>query len=110
MADGPDAVARKAQALLPQIVPALSGARDVARAAVAEPAPREIVYRGSPDEIQEHFHEHLSSDGLPVIPPTLAHAERFLAHTPRAPDEVIGRLLPENRAAAIWSIADNGVT
>ena len=109
MTDGPEAVARKVEALLPQIIAGLAGARDVARAAVAEPAPREIVYRGSLDEIQEHFHEHLWSDGLPVIPPTLAHVERFLAHTRRAPDDVIGRLLPENRAATIWSIAVNGV-
>ena len=109
MTDGPEAVARKVEALLPQIIAGLAGARDVARAAVAEPPPREIVYRGSLEEIQEHFHEHLWSDGLPVIPPTLAHVERFLAHTRRAPDDVIGRLLPENRAATIWSIAVNGV-
>src|SRR5205823_1177262 len=31
------------------------------------------------------------------------------AQTRRAPDEVIGRLLPEDRAATIWSIAVNGV-
>ena len=109
MTDGPEAVARKVEALLPQIIAGLAGARDVARAAVAEPPPREIVYRGSLDEIQEHFHEHLWSDGLPVIPPTLARVERFLAQTPRAPDEVLGRLLPENRAATVWSIAVNGV-
>src|SRR5213078_1510733 len=109
MTDGPEAVARKVEALLPQIIAGLAGARDVARAAVAEPQPREIVYRGSLEEIQEHFHKHLWSDGLPVIPPTLAHVERFLAHTRRAPDDVIGRLLPENRAATIWSIAVNGV-
>ena len=79
MTDGPEAVARKVEALLPQIIAGLAGARDVARAAVVEPPPREIVYRGSLEEIQEHFHEHLWSDGLPVIPPTLARVEEAIA-------------------------------
>src|SRR5919201_3987899 len=44
-----------------------------------------------------------------MIPPTLERIGRFLAHTRRGPDEVVGRLLPENRAATVWSIAVNGV-
>src|SRR5207253_2290678 len=109
MTDGSDAVAKKVEALLPQLVAGLAGARDAARPAEAEPGPRDVVHRGTLDEIQEHFHQHLWSDGLPVIPPTLARVERFLAQTRRAPEEVIGRLLPENRAATVWSIAVNAV-
>jgi hypothetical protein len=109
MTDGPDAVATKVEALLPQLVAGLAGARDSARTAVAEPAPRDVVHRGTLDEIQEHFHAHLWSDGLPIIPPTLARVEAFLRHTKRAPGDVIGHLLPENRAATVWSIAVNGV-
>src|SRR5437899_10337756 len=109
MTDGSDAVAKKVEALLPQLVAGLAGARDVARPAAAEPAPRDVVHRGTLDEIQEHFHRNLWSDGLPVIPPTLARVERFLAHTKRAPAEVIGRLLPENRPATVWRIEGNGV-
>jgi len=109
MTDGSDAVAKKVEALLPQLVAGLAGARDAARTTVAEPGPREVVHRGTLDEIQEHFHRNLWSDGLPVIPPTLARIERFLAHTQRAPSDVIGHLLPENRAATVWSIAVNGV-
>src|SRR2546427_1647629 len=100
---------KKVGALLPQLAGGLAGARVVARPAAAEPAPRDVVHRGTLDEIQEHFHRNLWSDGLPVIPPTLARVERFLAHTRRQPDEVIGRLLPENRAATVWSIAVNAV-
>jgi hypothetical protein len=109
MTDGSDAVTRKIEALLPQIVAGLAGARDVARAAVAEPGPRDVVARGTLDEIQELYHRNLWSDGLPVIPPTVERVERFLSQTRRRPDEVIGRLLPENRAATVWSIAVNGV-
>jgi hypothetical protein len=109
MTDGSDAVARKIDALLPQIVAGLAGARDVARPAVDEPGPRDIVARGTLDEIQELYHANLWSDGLPVIPPTPERVERFLSHVRRRADEVIGRLLPENRAATVWSIAVNGV-
>jgi len=109
MTDGSDAVARKIEALVPQLVAGLAGARDVALRAAAEPAPRDVVHRGTLDDIQEHFHRNLWSDGLPIIPPTLTRVERFLKHTRRAPEEVIGRLLPENRAATVWSIAVNGV-
>src|SRR5258708_8205686 len=109
MTDGSDAVAKKVEALLPQLAAGLAGARDAARTTVAEPGRGEVGHRGPLDEIQEHFHRNLWSDGLPVIPPTLARIERFLAHTRRAPSDVIGHLLPENRAATVWSIAVNGV-
>ena len=66
MTDGSDAVARKIDALLPQIVAGLAGARDVARTAVAEPGPRDIVARGTLDEVQELYHRNLWSDGLPA--------------------------------------------
>src|SRR5512138_3748010 len=103
MTDGSDAVAKKVEMLLPQIIAGLSGARDTARTATAEPSPRDVVFRGTLDEIQERFHAHLWTDGLPIIPPTRERVERFLARTPRDPDEVIGRLLPENRTATVWS-------
>jgi hypothetical protein len=109
MTDGADAVEQKVRALLPEVIAGLAAARATARAAAAEPGPRDVVCRGTLDEIQEHFHRHLWSDGLPVIPPTLARVERFVAHTRRRPEEVIGRLLPENRSATVWSIAVNGV-
>ena len=36
-----------------------------------EPAPRDIVFTGSLDEVQEHFYKNTWTDGLPIIPPTL---------------------------------------
>jgi hypothetical protein len=109
MTDGSDAVAKKVEMLLPEIIAGLSGARDIARTATAEPSPHDVVFRGTLDEIQERFHANLWTDGLPIIPPTRERVERFLARTRRDPDEVIGRLLPENRIATVWSIAVNGV-
>jgi hypothetical protein len=74
-----------------------------------EPGPRDVVCRGSFEAVNEYFLKHELSDGLPVVPPTVAKVEAFLKHTNRKPDEVLGVLLPDNRAATVWSVAVNGV-
>ena len=74
-----------------------------------EPEPRETVFRGSLDEVNEHFHSKLWTDGMPIVPPTVARIAQFLAFTDRDGDEAVGVLQPEQRAATIWSIAANGV-
>ena len=74
-----------------------------------DPMPRDIIFEGSLDEIQEHFYKNSWTDGLPIIPPTLEKVEKFLKFTSRDPDEIIGKLLPENREATIWNVAVNGV-
>ena len=74
-----------------------------------EPDTRDIVFEGSFDEIQEHFLENEWSEGLPVVPPTIERVEAFLKFTDRAPKDVLGQLLPDNREATVWSVAVNGV-
>lgn len=74
-----------------------------------EPDLRDIVFAGTFDEVQEHFLAQEWSEGLPVVPPTIERVERFLKYTDRAPGEVIGNLLPDNREATVWSVAVNGV-
>ncbi|MBY0265619.1 MAG: hypothetical protein K2W84_04345 [Burkholderiales bacterium] len=74
-----------------------------------EPGPRDVVCRGSFEEVNEYFLKHELSDGLPVVPPTVAKVETFLKHTQRKADEVLGVMLPDNRAATVWSVAVNGV-
>jgi hypothetical protein len=75
----------------------------------SEPGAREVIVRGGFDEVNRYFCEHELSDGLPVVPPTQEKVEQFLRHTDRRPDEVLGIVLPDSRAATIWSIAVNGV-
>jgi hypothetical protein len=75
----------------------------------AEPAPHEIVFRGSLDAVQDHFEERGWSDGLPVVPPTRDRVDAFLRHTSREESEVIGVLAPEQREATVWNVAVNGV-
>jgi len=74
-----------------------------------EPSARDIVFRGTFEEVNAHFYEREWSDGLPIVPPTVEKIEEFLAFTDRAPDESLGILLPENRAATLWAVAANGV-
>ena len=74
-----------------------------------EPAARDIVFRGTFEEVNAYFYEREWSDGLPIVPPTIEKIEEFLSFTDRAPEESLGILLPENRAATIWAVAVNGV-
>jgi hypothetical protein len=74
-----------------------------------EPGARDVVAKGGFQEINDTFYDHGFSDGLPVVPPTLDKVEQFLRHTDRDPGESLGALLPDSRAATIWSIAVNGV-
>lgn len=74
-----------------------------------DPKPRDVVFSGTIDEINRLFIENEWSDGLPIIPPTSERVEAFLDFTDRDPNEVLGILLPDSRAATVWSVAVNGV-
>ncbi len=74
-----------------------------------EPRARDIVFRGTFEEVNDYFFEREWSDGLPVVPPTLEKINEFLSYTSRDPDEVLGVVLPASRAVTIWAVAVNGV-
>ncbi len=74
-----------------------------------EPTPQEVVFEGTFAEVNRYYTENWWSDGLPIIPPTRERIEAFLAFTERTPHEVIGALLPDNRAATPWNVAINGI-
>ena len=74
-----------------------------------EPGPREVIFTGSLDEVEQHFLDKGWSDGLPIIPPTPDRVSRFLAATSSEPDTVLGILPPELREITITNIAANGV-
>jgi len=108
MTDGPAEFQRKVEGMVEQVVEGLATPVRAAQKPV-EPGPREIVCRGSLEEVHEAFHKNLWTDGLPIVPPTLAQVERFLRFTDRPPDQVLGVLLPEKREATVWNVAVNGV-
>lgn len=74
-----------------------------------EHAPRDIVSKGNLDEVNDFFYANRWTDGLPIIPPTVAKIEEFLRYTDRSPDEVIGKFEPSKREGTIWKVAVNGV-
>ncbi len=97
--------------LLPRVIEGLSKPiqRRQAERETLLPQPRDIVFRGDFDAVQEHFHTQSWSDGMPVVPPTLERVDRFLRFTGRDPGEVVGVMPPANREATVWNIAVNGV-
>ena len=74
-----------------------------------EPGARDIVFKGGFNAVNKYFYDNELSDGLPIVPPTREAIDEFLAFTDRDPNEVLGIILPDSRAATIWSIAVNGV-
>ena len=111
MVDSEDTFAAKVEnSLLPAVIAGLARTKlKPLQKANAEPEPGEVVFEGSLDQVQQHFHDKLWSDGLPVIPPTQDRVDAFLRCTDRKADEVIAVLPQESRAASILSIAVNGV-
>jgi len=73
-----------------------------------EPGARDIICKGGFKAVNRFFYENELSDGLPIVPPTREEVESFLRFADRDPDEVLGVILPDSRAATIWSIAVNG--
>src|SRR5688572_7322669 len=75
---------------LDEVQRSLTGGIETVTAAEREPAPTEIVFRGTYREVNAHFLEREWSDGLPIFPPTLEEVQRFLEFTALPPEKVLG--------------------
>ena len=95
--------------LAPGLLMGLTGEAPREANVATEPEAGAVILSGTFDEVQEHFHRQLWTDGLPIVPPTRARVDRFLAFTDRQPGEVLRILPQEGREASILSIAVNGV-
>ena len=91
------------------VIKGLTGETNGAVSTEPQPAPADIVFSGSFEEVNRFFYENEWSDGLPLVPPTIEKVREFLRFTERAPDESLGVVPPDNRSATLWSIAVNGV-
>lgn len=114
LADPPETFAEKADGVADEVIAALTGAGSEQDAGAEEDdaagyEPRTMVVSGTLDAVQEHFHAKHWTDGLPIVPPTAARIDAFLAHTRRDSDEVIGVLPPSQREATVYNAAVNGV-
>jgi hypothetical protein len=74
-----------------------------------EPEPGDVVFEGTPDEINRFCYENGWSDGLPIVPPTAERVHEFLRFTDRVADEELGVLKPDQRSATVLTVAINGV-
>ncbi|MBI3937190.1 MAG: hypothetical protein HY323_09450 [Betaproteobacteria bacterium] len=74
-----------------------------------EPGARDIIFKGGFNAVNRYFYENELSDGLPIVPPIREAIDAFLRFTSRDPDEVLGVILPDSRAATVWSVAVNAV-
>ncbi len=74
-----------------------------------EPDEGAVVFEGNFDAVNDYFVGQEWSDGLPIVPPTRGKIEQFLAFTDLPPETVLGIMLPDSRAATVWSVAVNGV-
>ena len=84
-------------------------APEAAASKASSSAPRAIVFKGTLEEVNDHFVERIWSDGLPIVPPTLQYVDAFLSYTDHRPEEVIGILPPTRLPATVWKVAVNGV-
>ena len=110
MVDSEEELRRKVvDHLLPAVIEGLTARKVKAEVPAEEPAAGSIVFEGTLDEVEGHFHSQLWSDGLPIIPPTPDRVDAFLRFTDRDPADVIAVLPQEGRAASIHSIAVNAV-
>ena len=80
-----------------------------AASAVSAPAPRaaSIEAPTDPEEFNRFILARHWGDGLPVMPPTAERVARMLAHTNRAPQEVVARIAPAFGSATVEHIAVN---
>ena len=96
------------ESVIPSIIAGLTTKSDTVAEAM-EPDFEDVVFRGSLEEVQDFFYKNGWTDGLPILPPTKDRVEKMLRFTDRSPDEIIGTLPPENRAATVWNTAVTGV-
>ncbi|HEX6066964.1 MAG TPA: hypothetical protein VFZ04_22165 [Longimicrobiales bacterium] len=102
-------IARNLEGVVEEIAVALTQSSEETRAAAVERDPGQIVFSGSVEEIAHFFMEKGWSDGLPLVPPTVARIEEFLRYTDRAAHEQIAVLPSANLRATPWAIAANAV-
>lgn len=95
--------------LVEQVIKGLTVQPPVAKPKAAEPDPTDIVFRGTFEEVNDHYYAKEWGDGLPIVPPTVEKVREFLKFADRSPAEVIGSLLPDNRESNLWNVAVNGV-
>src|SRR6201999_3028831 len=78
MVDSEEVLRRKVEeSLAPGLLKGLTGDAPLEGKTASEPVPGTVAFSGTFDEVQEHFHRNLWTDGLPIVPPTRARVDAF---------------------------------
>ena len=104
-----DAVTARAEAVVTQLVTALTERQSVGASIAATRLPEIISLNADPVAIEEFFFEQGWSEGLPITPPTRAAVEAMLAHTPRDRTQTLGPIPPRMRIVSVEKVAVNAV-
>lgn len=74
-----------------------------------EPSALDVVVSGDLDHIHTEFVERGWSDGLPIVPPTLARVHAMIGPSGHDPWKLLGTTPTSGRDITMWSIAVNAV-
>ncbi|MDH4144519.1 MAG: hypothetical protein OEY23_05045 [Acidimicrobiia bacterium] len=88
---------------------ATAGPEPGGTAPAPEPAATDVVASGTLAEITAAFVERGWTDGLPIVPPTRAAVEAFLAPSGHDPWKRLGIAASSGRDLTVWSVAVNAV-
>lgn len=102
-------VAERAEAIVAQLVEALTRRALVAPKAREGVFAAEIALDAGSDDVQEFLFSQGWTDGLPVVPPTHAAVKAMLVAAKRGADEEVGPVPPRLRMATLEKIAINAV-
>ena len=98
-----------AQIVIEKVIEELTRPTPKDAAETARNDPRQIVCRGTLEDINSFFLNTMWSDGLPIVPPTIDRIEEFLRFTDLSPHEEIGIVPQAMMRATPWNIAANAV-
>jgi len=68
------------EVLFPQVVKALTESASMGKVETIEPGVREIIFKGTFEQVNNYFYKKQWSDGLPIIPPTVEKVKEFLQY------------------------------
>ena len=102
---------RISRGLIQNIIEALTGqsAKSAAASGIVQWNPKQVVYTGSPEQVNRYFAAQDWTDGLPIVAPTTQRVEEFLEFVKEGADEEIAVLAPSYRRAVPWTIAVNAI-
>lgn len=91
------------------IIEALTKPLEEMEADAQAQSPRDIIFKGTLEDVNKLFDTNRWTDGLAIAPPTIERVEEFLKYCDAPPHQEISILPAARLRATPWNIAVNGV-